>query len=184
MNEKIDLSIVIVSWNVKNRLKQCLESIFKARLNLNLEIFVVDNNSKDGSAEMVKSKFAQIKLMKNNQNLGFAKANNQAIKKAKGGFILLLNPDTKLFSDTLANIISWMRKNPQAKVAGCHLVDKQGKTIPHVRRFPSIWNQLAIVLKLPHIFPAILNKYLRKNFATRHVFDWLHFDTRGIQFDE
>ena len=172
MNERIDLSIIIVSWNVKNRLKQCLESIFKARVNLNLEIFVVDNNSKDRSAEMVKSEFSKtlslsngkVKLIENNKNLGFAKANNQAIKKAKGKFILLLNPDTKLFPDTLASMIGWMEKNHQAKIAGCHLVDSQGQTIHHVRQFPTVWDQIAIVLKLPHIFPWILNKYLRKNF--------------------
>ena len=190
MNDKIDLTIIIVSWNVKNHLKQCLKSIFEARANLNLEIFVIDNNSKDDSTAMVRSNFPEVKLISNNQNLGFAKANNQAIKKARSEFILLLNPDTKLFPDTLANMVNWMKKNLQAKVAGCHLVDKQGRTIPHVRQFPTIWNQLAIILKLPHIFPSVLRRYLRKNFdyakpqkvdSIRGGFFMMHAATEGDQ---
>jgi len=164
MSEKVDLSIIIVSWNVRDHLKKCLNSIFEARENLSLEIFVVDNNSSDGSAKIIETKFQKVKLIKNKKNLGFAKANNQAIKKSKAEFILLLNPDTQVLKNTLSNMLNWMKKNPQAKIAGCHLIDKQGQTIPHVRRFPSVWNQLAIILKLPHLFPSVLNKYLRKNF--------------------
>jgi len=164
MNKEIDLSIIIVSWNVKAHLSQCLKSIFNTQTNLNFEIFVVDNASSDDSVKMAKSNFPQVKFIENQQNLGFAKANNQALKKSQGKFILLLNPDTKLFPNTLANMVGWMRKNPQAKIAGCHLLDEQGITISHVRYFPNVWNQLAIVLKLPHIFSGILNKYLRKDF--------------------
>ena len=163
MSDRIDLSVIIVSWNVKEHLKKCLESIFKTQ-GLGLEIFVVDNNSKDSSTEMVKSEFKKVKLIANTENFGFARANNQAIKKAKGEFILLLNPDTQLFPNTLPNIVSWMKKNPQAQIAGCRLVNEKGETIPHVRQFPTVWNQLAIVLKIPHIFPKVLNKYLRKDF--------------------
>ena len=175
-----DLSIIIVSWNVKDLLKTCVESIIASQGALGLEVFIIDNASNDGTVEKISRLIGDppkrrenkkleirnlnIKLIKNQKNLGFAKANNQAIKKAVGEFILLLNPDTKLFPDTLTKMVNWMRENPQAKVAGCHLIDAQGQTVYHVRRFPKLTDQLAIILKLPHIFPNILNKYLRKNF--------------------
>ncbi|MBA3047887.1 glycosyltransferase family 2 protein [Patescibacteria group bacterium] len=198
----MDLSIIIVSWNVQEKLKENLKAIYQTSPQpspsqgegaISFEIFVVDNNSADNTAEMVKNEFPRVKLIVNKENLGFAKANNQAIKKAQGGFILLLNPDMRVFPDTFANMIKWMRKNKQAAVAGCRLVnpapfsqkrfdnnfedktkhkklakrcgvDKKGNTINHVRRFPTVWDQLAIVLKLPHVFPNILNKYLRTDF--------------------
>ena len=162
----MDLSIIIVSWNVRERLRKNLKAIFNSAgaQNFVSEVFVVDNNSEDGSTEMVKNEFPRVKLIVNKKNLGFAAANNQAIKKAKGDLILLLNPDMRVFPDTLANMIKWMWENKQAVVAGCHLIDKKGNTINHVRRFPTVWDQLAIILKLPHIFPNILNKYLRNDF--------------------
>ena len=160
----MDLSIIIVSWNVREKLKKNLEAIFQSNGIFDFEVFVVDNNSFDGSAEMVKNEFSQVKLIINKNNLGFARANNQAIKKAKGEFILLLNPDMKVMNNTLVNIVNWMKKNELVGVAGCHLINEAGETIPHVRKFPTVWDQLAIVLKLPHLFPFLLNGYLRKHF--------------------
>lgn len=158
------LSIIIVSWNVREKLKENLTALFKSETDFEFEVFVVDNNSYDGTAEMAQREFPQVKLIANTDNLGFAKANNQAIKQAKGDFILLLNPDMKVFSDTLLKMVRWMQENKQAVVAGCHLIDEQGKTMKHVRRFPTVWDQAAIVLKLPHFFPKILDKYLRADF--------------------
>lgn len=160
----IDLSIIIVNWNVRGLLKKCLDSIYKSVNGLNFEVFVVDNASEDGSAGMVREKFPQTRLIVNKENLGFAVANNQGIREARGEFILLLNPDTEVMPDTLANMVKWMRNNKQVSLAGCHLVNGHGDTINHVRRFPTIWSQIAIVLKLPHIFPSVLNKYLRYDF--------------------
>ncbi|MFH1661551.1 MAG: glycosyltransferase family 2 protein [Candidatus Falkowbacteria bacterium] len=159
-----DLSIIIVSWNVKEKLKENLLALLKSTGDFDFEIFVVDNNSSDGSAEMIKEEFKEVKLIENKENLGFAKANNIATKQARGEFILLLNPDMRVMPDTLFNMIKWMRGNPQARIAGCYLVDENGNTIKHVRRFPTFWDQLAIILKMPHIFPNILNKYLRADF--------------------
>ena len=176
----IDLSIIIISWNVKDKLRENLKAIFRSEGNLSFEVFVVDNNSSDGSAEMVKNEFPEIhpvksnevdakqfngvKLIANKDNLGFAKANNQAIKQAKGDFILLLNPDMKVFPDTLVNMINWMRENKQASVAGCHLVDERRNTVKHVRKFPRLRDQSAIALKLPHIFSKVIDDYLRVDF--------------------
>ncbi|MBU2415928.1 glycosyltransferase [Patescibacteria group bacterium] len=172
----MDLSIIIVSWNVKEKLKKNLEKLLQSKGNLKFEIFIVDNNSSDNSVEMIKKKFpqapldeanyltGQLKLIANQKNLGFAAANNQALCKAKGDFILLLNPDMEVMPDTLINMVNWMKENKQASIAGCNLIDQQDKTIQSIRRFPTIWDQLAIVLKLPHVFPKILRKYLRENF--------------------
>ncbi|MDD5071522.1 MAG: glycosyltransferase family 2 protein [Patescibacteria group bacterium] len=160
----MDLSIIIISWNVREKLRENLKALEQSRGGLDMEIFVVDNNSEDGSAEMVKKEFPEVKLIANHDNLGFAKANNQAIKQASGDFILLLNPDMRVFPETLKNMADWMRQNKQATIAGCHLVNKKGETVKQVRRFPRLWDQLAIALKAPHIFPRILNKYLRNGF--------------------
>jgi len=160
----MNLSIVIVSWNVRDKLRENLKALFESKGDFEFEVFVVDNNSHDKSAEMVRNEFPQVKLIANQENLGFAKANNQAIKKAKGEFILLLNPDMKVFPDTLINMLKWMYKNKQASVAGCHLVTEAGKTVKHVRKFPKISDQLAIALKIPHLFSRVLNKYLYVDF--------------------
>ena len=172
-----DLSIIIVSWNVRDKLRENLKAIYDSVETrpsnsagrhgasvCKFEVFVVDNNSADKSAQIVKQEFPQVRLIANNENLGFAKANNQAIKMARGEFALLLNPDMRVRPDTLSNMITWMRENKQASAAGCHLVDELGNTVKQVRRFPTIWDQLAIVLKLPHLFPGILNKYIRVDF--------------------
>jgi GT2 family glycosyltransferase len=160
----MDLSIIIVSWNVKEKLRENLAAIFKSQGKFSCEVFVVDNDSGDGSAGMVQSEFPQVRLIVNQANSGFAKANNQAIRIAQGRYVLLLNPDMRVFPETLASMLDWMDQNPQASVAGCHLIDQAGKTILHVRRFPKIWDQLAIVLKLPHLFTGVLDKYLIKSF--------------------
>jgi hypothetical protein len=160
----MELSIIIVSWQVQEKLKQNLDNLLKSKVNFDFEIFVVDNNSSDGTVEMVKNFFPQVKLISNQKNFGFAHANNQAFKLINGKYVLLLNPDMKVEENTLANMYDWLEKNPQASLASCCLVNRQGEVIYHVRRWPSLLNQLSIILKIPHLFPNILNKYLRKDF--------------------
>jgi hypothetical protein len=160
----MDISVIIVSWNVKEKLQANLRTLFKSEGDFKYEVFVVDNASSDKSAEMVESEFSQVRLIKNRENLGFAKANNLAIKQARGKYILLLNPDMQVFPNTLLNALNWAQKNQQAIVSGCKLVDEKEKIVEQVRRFPKIFDQLMIVLKLPHIFPFLLNSYLMKGF--------------------
>lgn len=160
----LDLSVVIVSWNVCDRLKENLLALRTTDHSISFEIFVVDNNSADETVKMVTSEFPEVKLIANSDNLGFAKANNQAIRQAKGRHILLLNPDMKVFPDTLSTITTWFDAHAQAGVASCKLIDSNGEVIRHVRRFPQLLDQVAIVLKLPHLIPGILDKYLVKNF--------------------
>lgn len=165
----MDLSIVAVSWNVRERLRECLTSLesIDYRLRsaiLKTEIFVVDNASHDGSADMVAREFPHVTLIANKYNAGFAKANNQAITRAQGEFILLLNSDTHVFPDTLSRMVAFMGAHPDVGVAGCHLVDDNGRTVPHIRRFPTFLDQAAIVLKIPHLFPQVTNRYEMRDF--------------------
>lgn len=160
----MDLSIIIVSWNVKDLLRENIKTIFEKTHGIDYEIFVVDNDSKDGSAQMVASEFPEVNLIANNFNGGFAKANNQAIAHAKGRYVLLLNPDMRVHDTTLHDMVQWMDKHPEAGLAGCHLIDEKGNTVPHVRRFPGVIDQAATVLKVPHIIPNILNRYMMTDF--------------------
>lgn len=160
----IDLSIIIVSWNVANKLKENLTAIYKYTQDISFEVFVVDNNSSDNSVRMVEKEFPQVKLIANNDNLGFARANNQAIKQSKGDYVLLLNPDMQVQVKTLEDMVTFMGKRKEVGVAGCHLINQSGKTVPHVRKFPTVFDQLMIILKLPHLFPHLLDSYLMRDF--------------------
>lgn len=160
----MDLSIIIVSWNVKDKLRANLQALLEAQTTYQIEIFVIDNNSTDGSAAMVAAEFPSVKLITNTDNRGFAKANNQALSLASGRYLLLLNPDMLVQPDTLENMVAWAEENQQATVSGYKLTDSKGQIIPQIRRFPHFRDQLFIVLKFPHLFPALLNRYLEKNF--------------------
>lgn len=160
----MDLSVIIVSWNVKDKLRRNLTALQGSVGDFSREIFVVDNNSADGSADMLRQEFPEVNLIANQENLGFSKANNQALKQASGDYILLLNPDMLVENDTLQKILSWAQHHQSATVSTCRLVDEQGQTIRQVRRFPGFWDQLAVTLKLPHFWPSIINHYLCADF--------------------
>lgn len=128
------LSVVIVNYNVKYFLEQCLHSVAKAAEGIECEVFVVDNNSVDGSVHMVKEKFPQVTVIDNQENLGFSKANNQAIMKSKGEYVLLLNPDTIVEDDTFKKIIAFMDEHPEAGGLGVKMVDGKGNFLPESKR--------------------------------------------------
>ncbi len=160
----MDISIIIVSWKVRELLKKNLEAIYKSSGDVSFETIVVDNKSTDGTFEMISQEFPQVNLVLNNRNVGFAKANNQAIEMAQGKYILLLNPDMQIFPDTLQNMFDFMERRTDAGVGSCKLVNEKGENIPHVRKFPKLLDQLAIVLKLPHVFPEVVDNYLMRDF--------------------
>jgi O-antigen biosynthesis protein len=128
------LSIVIVNYNVKYFLEQCLYSVRKASANVTTEIWVVDNNSVDGSVEMVKEKFPEVHIIENKKNEGFSVANNQAIKLAQGEYILLLNPDTVVQEDTFEKVIRFMDEHPDAGGLGVKMIDGKGNFLPESKR--------------------------------------------------
>ena len=123
------LSVVVVNYNVEFFLEQCLNSVRKSLEKVSGEVFVVDNFSIDCSVEMVKQKFPEFTLIANQENLGFSKANNQAMRLAKGEYILLLNPDTVVEEDTFLKIVEFMDEHPDAGGLGVKMVDGKGRCI-------------------------------------------------------
>ncbi|MDF2448685.1 MAG: glycosyl transferase family 2 [Bacteroidota bacterium] len=128
------LSVVIVNYNVKHFIEQCLFSVLKASEGINTEVFVVDNNSVDGSVTLIKEKFPQIHLIVNKTNTGFSVANNQALRCATGDYILLLNPDTVVQEDTFKKILNFMDAHPDAGGLGVKMLDGQGNFAPESKR--------------------------------------------------
>jgi len=133
-NENIDLSVIIVNYNVEYFLEQCLNSVFQASKDLNIEVFVVDNNSIDGSVKMIKERFHSVQLIENTTNNGFSKANNQAITIAKGRHLLLLNPDTVIEENTFQKVVNFMDDNDNAGGLGVRMVDGKGNFLPESKR--------------------------------------------------
>lgn len=129
-----DISIVVVNYNVKHFLEQCLYSVRHAIQHINAEVFVVDNNSVDGSCAMVKEKFPEVFLIENKDNVGFSKANNQAIRISKGKYVLLLNPDTIVEEDTFTKTINYMDANPNVGGLGVKMIDGKGHFLPESKR--------------------------------------------------
>lgn len=130
----MDVSVVIVNYNVKHFLEQCLHSVEKSLKNIEGEIFVVDNNSVDGSCQMVTQKFPNVRLIENKDNVGFSKANNQAIKQCKGQYILILNPDTFVQEDTLEKCVNFCNNTPEAGAVGVKMIDGKGEFLPESKR--------------------------------------------------
>jgi len=122
----MNLSIIIVNWNTNNQLTQCLASIFHNTPSDEFEILLVDNASTDGSVDMVRERFQQVQLIENNENLGFAKANNQAIQQSNGHYVILLNPDTEIKPGALETLVRFMDEEPQAGAAGPKLLNPDG----------------------------------------------------------
>ena len=124
----MNLSVIIVNWNTRDLLRECLKSVLKQTKGLDYEVLVVDNGSSDDSVRMIKKAFPWIKLMENRENLGFSKANNQAIRRARGEFILLLNSDTKIAENAFKKMVDFARANPQIGVLGPRLLNADGNS--------------------------------------------------------
>ena len=152
--QKYDLSVVIVNYNVVFFLEQCLNSVFAASKNLNVQIFVVDNNSVDGSINMLKENFSSVVLIENKENVGFSKANNQAIKRANSPYVLLLNPDTVIEEDTFDKCIDFMNSNADCGGLGLRMLDGKGNFLPESKRgFPSPSVSFYKIFGLSYLFP-------------------------------
>lgn len=132
------LSVIIVNYNVKYFLEHALASVQKAMEGIEGEVFVVDNASSDGSVEMVRQRFPKVRLIANQKNVGFSKANNQAIRESTGEYVLLLNPDTVVQEDTFRKVVDFMDAHPDAGGLGVKMIDGKGNFLPESKRaFPS-----------------------------------------------
>jgi O-antigen biosynthesis protein len=150
------LSVIIVNYNVKYFLEQCLKSVFNSGKDIAMEVIVVDNNSVDDSVQMVKEKFPQVILIANKENTGFSKANNQAIKKSSGEYVLLLNPDTVVEDNTFIRIVDFMDKTPDAGGLGVKMIDGKGVFLPESKRgLPTPSVAFYKIFGLSTLFPPI-----------------------------
>ena len=151
----MELSIIIVNYNVKEFLQNLLHSIEKASSNIVKEIIVVDNASDDGSVEVIKEKFPSVKLLENKINVGFGRANNQGLAIAKGKYFLFINPDCIVSEDTLDKMISFFESHPDCGLAGCKILNSDGTLQLACRRsFPGPWTSFTKVTGLSNIFSS------------------------------
>lgn len=150
----VRISVIIVSYNVKFFLEQCLKSVYRAGRGIQMEVFVVDNNSADGSCVMVRNQFPEVNLIENGENTGFSKANNQAMFLATGEFHLILNPDTVVEESTFQKILAFMDQHPEAGALGVRMIDGKGTFLPESKRaLPTPWVSFYKVFGLAALFP-------------------------------
>lgn len=151
----MNLSISIVNWNTCDLLEQCLASIYENVIKVEYEVIVVDNASQDGSVEMVRQRFPQVTLIENNENLGFARANNQAIERSVGDYILLLNSDTLILPGTLEKMLDFMEAHPDGGAMSCKLLDEKGVTDCFPKTFPTLRSEAGRLLWLNWLFDHV-----------------------------
>jgi len=165
MTRFMELSVIVVNWNVKERLRRCLAAAF-AQTGVAFEVFMVDNASSDDSVAMVLKEFPRAQVVANSRNMGFAAGNNAALPQATGEFVLLLNPDAEPEPGAFAKMVAYMRANPRVGVMGPHIVGDDGKTQDSVRRFPTLLSQALIMLKLHHVLrgAGALRRYFADGF--------------------
>ena len=130
----MQLSVIILNYNVRYFLELCVISVQKALETIDAEIIVVDNNSSDGSCEMIKQRFPNITFIANKENLGFPKGNNIGVAQAKGKYICILNPDTVVAEDTFSEILAFAEKQQDLGIVGCKLIDGTGNFLPESKR--------------------------------------------------
>ncbi|MFO0469396.1 MAG: glycosyltransferase family 2 protein [Bacteroidota bacterium] len=148
------ISIVIVNYNVRFFLEQALQSVLKATADLSIQVWVVDNASSDDSIDMVKQKFPTVKIIENKENVGFARANNMALRQSNADYVLLLNPDTLLEESSLHKCFHFMENNPQAGALGVRMIDGTGNFLPESKRgIPTPWVAFCKTFGLSALFP-------------------------------
>jgi len=150
----VKLSVIIVSWNCRDLLARCLDTVFASKLDADFEVIVVDNSSTDGTASIVQNNYPQVQLIASGENAGFARANNLALRQARGELILLLNPDTELEADTLQVMVDFMDKHPECGMAGCKVLNPDGTLQLACRRnIPTLADAFFKLSGLSRLFP-------------------------------
>lgn len=175
---EFDLSIIIVNYKAKKFLKECLDSIYSSKTNLRREIWLIDNSSKDDTVIWTRKNFPEVKLVENEWNLGFSKATNQGIRKSQGRYLLLLNPDTKIVSGSLDEMLKFMDENPDAGVCGPKMVDEKGNRLYSCRSFPTYFTSISSSQSLLNrLFPQnpLSKRYLLKDLDRTKIreVDWV-----------
>lgn len=161
--EVVDIAVIIVSWNVKELLLKNLESLKESTGDCLSRIIVIDNASTDGTCDAICDS-SEVTMISNVENVGFARAVNQGIAKANARHILLLNPDMSVSSDALSKTVEYLDTHSDVGVLGAKLLNADGSVLHSVRRLPDVWSQLAILLKIPHLIPSVISRYLYSDF--------------------
>lgn len=181
----VKLSIITVSWNTRDLLRRCLESV-KAELALRpdveVEVFLVDNDSADGSAQMVALEHPWARLVENKENLGFAKANNQALRACCGQYVLLLNPDTEVKPGAIWHLVDFLDSRERAGVVAPQLLNSDGSVQRSCREFPTFFGMFYELAGLSRLFPA--GSPSGKKFRAYKMLDWNHDDERQVDQPE
>jgi GT2 family glycosyltransferase len=168
----MQLSVIILNYNVRYFLELCVLSVESALQNIDSEIIVVDNNSTDGSWKMMKSRFPNVKLIRNNQNVGFPKGNNIGVAQAKGDFICILNPDTVVAEDTFEKVLNFAKKQNNLGIIGVKLIDGTGNFLPESKRgIPTPWVAFTKIASLYKLFPKsnCFNKYYAQHLSANQT---------------
>lgn len=162
----MDLSVITVAYNCKVTIAEQIRSVALGAKNISYEHWIVDNGSVDGTADFISEIFPQVKLLRNDRNEGFGHANNQAALRSSGDMFLFLNPDMRVEEGSLDRIAAWMRGRNDVGIASCKLTDINGKFNEHAkpRRFPNVFDQVMLLLKVPHLFPKVMKNYLYEGF--------------------
>lgn len=156
----MQLSVIILNYNVRHFLELCLKSVESAIVGIEAEIIVVDNNSPDDSCEMVRSLFPGVTLIENRENSGFPKGNNIGVAQAKGEFVCILNPDTVVAEDTFGRVLDFARRQTNLGIVGCKLIDGRGNFLPESKRgIPTPFTAFTKVAGLYKFLPTIFGKY-------------------------
>jgi GT2 family glycosyltransferase len=171
----VDLSVCIVNWNGIKYLPICIDSIMTCTEGINYEIIIHDNASSDGSVALLESDYPMVRVLANNNNVGFASGNNIASKVANGRYILYLNPDTELRTNALEGMVRFMDQNPEYGAIGCKLENSDG-TIQYTcaRTFPTPFNQFCYLAMINRLFPS------SKIFSSVEIEYWDHNNSRDI----
>lgn len=172
--KELDVSIIVVSWNAKEFLRQCLQSIYETIHSVTYEIIVVDNDSSDGSPEMVKKEFPRVKLICTGDNFGFAKGNNIGINHSNGKYLFLINSDVEVKRGCINRMVSFMDKHPEIGLLGPKVQYPDVTLQPSCKSFPTLWNTACYALALDAILPR------SKLFSSYLMRYWRHDKVRPI----
>jgi len=166
----MQLSVIILNYNVRYFLELCVLSVQNAIQNSDAEIIVIDNNSQDDSCAMMKQRFPNVKLIENKDNLGFPKGNNIGVAVAKGEYICILNPDTVVAEDTFTKILAFAKRQNELGIVGCKLIDGTGNFLPESKRgIPTPFVAFTKITGLYKIFPKAFGKYYAQHLSVNET---------------
>lgn len=175
-SNSVQVSVVIISWKMKDLLEKCLRSIYQFTKEISFEVVVIDNNSQDGTYEMIKKTFPEVKLIKNQENRGVAPARNQGILQTSGKYILILDADMELVDNSIKKLFDFMESNPSAGIVGSKLVDKNLNLQLSCKRFPTF---LAFIFRRLEWIDLIKHSKTLKHHTMQ---DWNHDELKEVDY--